>query len=325
MDEESDYEVNLRVIIPQLIVSLEAHCLEKTQILALFAMGVKWYKRSRLMRWVLSFNFDNEVLKNLALSVIITLVLLLARILAVRAMGRSRVPPEAKRRFIVQIKNSSYMLFVLLLLVIWGSELRTFAVSLVAIAAAVVIATKEILLCIMGGILRTTNQLFNVGDRIEVGGAKGDVIDHNFLVTKLYEIGPGKEFHQFTGRVVNIPNSIFLSQVLINETAVGRFVLHVFRVTIPNDEAVKEKYDRLLQIACAACAEYMDEARSHFARLSRKEGLEVPNLQPRITVSINTKDSIEFVVRIPVRSGLKGRIEQMILLEFLKIPDRKKS
>lgn len=267
----------------------------------------------------MKLSFDNEVIRNLLFSIVLAIVVLLIRNLTVRAMGRIRMPADAKRRLMVQVKNTSYLLFAFLLFVIWAAELRTFAVSLVAIAAALVIATKEILLCIMGGILRTTNQLFSVGDRIEIGDARGDVIDHNFLVTKLYEIGPGKEFHQFTGRVVNIPNSAFLSQAVINETAVGSYVLHVFRVTLPYDQEIKSKYERLLAIASEVCSEYMDEAHHHFARLSRKEGLEMPNLQPRITVSLNAKDSVDYVVRVPVKSGLKGRIEQLILLRFLGI------
>src|SRR5690606_27740699 len=78
------------------------------------------------------------------------------------------------------------------ILFIWGQELRDFALSLVAVAAALVLATKEVILCLMGGLLKASTKLFENGDRISVSGYKGKVIDHTLLTTTLIETGPGR-------------------------------------------------------------------------------------------------------------------------------------
>src|SRR3974390_2813913 len=72
------------------------------------------------------------------------------RVIVVRVMGRWNAPrPEDKRRWIVQFKNLSILFLLVGLLGIWMSELRAFALSLVAVAAAFVLSTKELILCVL--------------------------------------------------------------------------------------------------------------------------------------------------------------------------------
>ena len=88
-------------------------------------------------------------------SLLLLLSLLIVRALIVRAISKNpTLSMEAKRRWVVSVRNT--MVFVLLvgLLVIWAHELQAFAVSLVAVAAALVLATKELILCWSGAALR---------------------------------------------------------------------------------------------------------------------------------------------------------------------------
>jgi hypothetical protein len=91
--------------------------------------------------------------------------LLILWTLIVRAIATNpTLLTEANRRCAVSIRNS--MVFVLLvgLVVIWAHELQAFAVSLVALAAALVLATKELLLCWSGAALRVGGKVYSVGD-----------------------------------------------------------------------------------------------------------------------------------------------------------------
>ncbi|MBM4138168.1 MAG: hypothetical protein FJ244_01605 [Nitrospira sp.] len=54
---------------------------------------------------------------------------------------------EATRRWVVTTKNWIVLAFLIGLVSIWAHELRAFAVSLVALTAALVPATKELILC----------------------------------------------------------------------------------------------------------------------------------------------------------------------------------
>lgn len=264
-------------------------------------------------------NLDARLLNNLIVSVILIVTVLILRYVVIRGIRKVQWRIDQKRRILVNIRNASLVIIGLGLFLVWSTELKTFAVSIVAIAAAVVIATKELLMCFFGGVLRLSNQMFDIGDRIEVKGIRGDVTDHSFMTTTLFEIGPGKDFHQFTGRVVTIPNSIFLTESLVNETKSGRFVLHVFKVTRNRAEDVKEVYERLLTAANTICSPYISEALQQFERMGRREGLSVPDLEPRVSLAFSSQDAVDYLVRVPVATNLKGRIEQDILKHFAGI------
>ncbi len=118
---------------------------------------------------------------------------------------------EAKRRWVVSVRNSMVFVFLLGLVVIWAHELQAFAVSLVALAAALVLATKELLLCWSGAALRVGGKVYSVGDRIQIAGHRGVVLDHDIFATKLLEIGPGQSSHLYTGRVTVFPNSLLFT------------------------------------------------------------------------------------------------------------------
>ena len=69
---------------------------------------------------------------------------------------------------------------------------------------AIVLATKEIIMCLSGAIYRASSGTFKVGDRVEIGAFRGDVIDQTLLATTILEIGPGQAIHQHSGRTVTL-------------------------------------------------------------------------------------------------------------------------
>jgi len=62
-------------------------------------------------------------------------------------------------------------------------------------------------LSIAGWLLILIRRPFGVGDRIEINGIKGDIIDIRLFQTSLLEIGNWVHADQSTGRIVHFPNS----------------------------------------------------------------------------------------------------------------------
>lgn len=254
---------------------------------------------------------------DLVASVILGALVLILRAVVVRSLLRIELPPEARRRWLVQIRYVALAVFVLALVIIWADELRTVALSFVAIAAAVVLATKELIMCISGSVLRGTARGFSIGDRIEVGSFRGDVIDIGVLTTTLLDVGPHPAFHQWTGRSVVLPNSMFLSQPVINETFTHSYVLHVLVVPASLTRAREQIEDALLAAATAECEEFLEQARVHIERVSAARGLEAPNVEPRVSLRLAEADTVEYILRFPAPARHRGRVEQAILKRFL--------
>lgn len=250
-----------------------------------------------------------------SLALIFSVVLI--RNLTTRKIRNSDFRTEDKRKWFVSIRNWSTLVLILGLGTIWATELQTFALSIVAILGAMIISGKELFLCALGGLLRSFNHMFKVGDRIEILGVRGDVIDTNLMVTKLLEIGPQNFTHQFTGRSIVIPNSLFLSKELINESFTHKYVLHVFKVTFNRKEDWKYAEKCMMDAANEVCGDFIESARKNMDNIASREGLEVPSANPRITYKFSNASDVEMIVRVPSPANKKGNIEQEVLKRFM--------
>lgn len=259
-------------------------------------------------------------------SLIINTLLLLLAIFILRVMSRryilNSVPSqELRRKWIVQSRNALILLFILGILLIWGEALRTLAISVVAIAVALVIATKELILCVTGSILKSGASSFDIGDRIQIKDFRGDVIDQNLLATTILEVGPGKLTQQRTGRMTVIPNALFLSEPLINESFTHDYVLHVFTVPFKREENWKAAQIAIQESADKYCAPYLEDARNFMEKLSDRRGLDVPSVDPRVRISIPAAGEIHLIVRFPAKTAERSFIEQAILSDVFENHD----
>lgn len=248
---------------------------------------------------------------------LLVLAVVVLRLIAARFIRRHVQSADLRRRWLVQTRNGLALLLMLGLVMIWAEELRTVAISIVAIAVAFVVATKELILCVTGSILKMASRSFVIGDRIQVKDFRGDVIDQNLLATTILEVGPGKLTHQRTGRMAVIPNSLFVSEPVINESYTHDYILHVFTIPFKREDDWQSASEALLASARRHCASYLEDVRRHMEQLSRQRGLDVPTVDPRVTIQVPAAGEVHLVVRVPSKSGERSHIEQSIMLDVL--------
>ncbi|MDE3220357.1 MAG: mechanosensitive ion channel [Nitrospirota bacterium] len=246
------------------------------------------------------------------------LSLLIVRTLIVRAIARNpTLTMEAKRRWIVSVRNTMVFAILVGLFVIWAHELQAFAVSLVALAAAFVLATKELILCWSGAALRVGGKVYSVGDRIQIAGHRGVVLDHDIFATKLLEIGPGQASHLYTGRVTVFPNSLLFTNALVKENPGQEYGLYILVVPLRDKDDWRDAERYLFDAAKAECSSFMEEAGRHMKLLEQTNLLEAPSPEPRITIQLAETGRIQLVLRFPAPDRGRSRIEQAILRRYL--------
>jgi len=270
------------------------------------------------MEFLKSYLNENSALSNILLTLFFLSSLFLFKYILNKALISSSIPREERRKWIITARNWMSIILMFGVILIWSSEIQAFAISLVAIAAAIAVGTKELILCFVGGVLASIQGPFKVGDRIEINDIRGDVIDMNFFTTKILEIGPHNKTHQYTGRAVVLPNAMFLTKKLINESFMDKYVLHVFTVRLNQGQDWRLAKKVMLKAAESECEEFLDNARLNMERIAEKEGLDVPSVEPRIRFSLATPEVIEMIVRIPSPASRKGNIEQLILLKYME-------
>jgi len=261
---------------------------------------------------------DAAFIRDLLASLVFFLVLMGLRTLLRRAiLKREELEPEMKRRWLVSLRNVTLVIFLLGMALIWASEIETVAVSLVAIAAAIVLATREMILCLLGSLYRTSTNAYAIGDRIEIGGFKGQVIDADMLSTTLIESNQVTPQKGTVGRVVTFPNSLLLTQALFNESSLGSFVIHTVHVAIPRDEDWQAAEDSLLAAAREEVGQYSKELVRHARELQRSYGLGSPALVPRVRMALTDHKETQLHLQLPVPINQRVNVEQRILRSYL--------
>ena len=251
-------------------------------------------------------------------SLVLLAVAFVLRAVLTQAVLRQVSDSVLRRRWIVNIRNAFVFLLLFTLATIWLDTLRSFGAVLTLFAVAFVIATKEFILCISGSILRAATNAFTVGDRIEVAGHRGDVIDLNLFTTTVLEVGPGPTFHQRTGRAIVVPNSHFVTNSVVNESYMKKFVIHVFAVPMKADSDWQRAERMLLECATAECAPFLEEARRYMEEMERHHSLDSLPTQPRIAIELQDPERVNLLVRFPAPVGRRGRLEQAILRRFIE-------
>ncbi len=269
------------------------------------------FDQLKVVEWFRS----DAVLPNLIASIIVILTVFASRAFAQRWMrSREWLTEELRLGWRVRVNNIAVLVLLLTLIGIWSAQLQTLALSAIAIAAALVVATKELLLCISGSFLRTISRAFGVGDRIEVSGLRGEVINLGFLTTTILEIGPG---NQRSGRAIVIPNSVFMSQSVVNETYTEDYVLHLFTIPVVVDQDWMMREELLLECAYEVCEPHIEAAREHMNKLAIKHNLLVAQTEPRVMIHMKEADKALFAIRVPTPAREKNYLEQLIVRRYL--------
>jgi len=278
-------------------------------------MDLDWFSDS-------SWLADRTLLRNAIASLVLLIVILTLRVALLRRVKTSDwADADTKLRWRSQVRHATLAVLALGLFLIWGSELRTLALSLVAVAVALVVATKELILCVMGAILRASTSSYSVGGRIELAGLHGDVIATGVLTTTILETGPA---HQRTGRSLIVPNSLLLASPVINETFSGeRVLLHVVKVPVALDHNWKRAEAALLDAATSVTAEFAEEVRSSLTAVAESHRLDPVESRrsagPQVFVGLPEAGKLELSVRVPTPVRAKGEIEQRILRRYLEL------
>lgn len=245
-------------------------------------------------------------------------VFVLRHMLANRIIIEEEIDQASKRKWMVALKNISFFTWLFIVFVIWIQQLQAIGATVVVFAAAIVVATKEFILNIVGYLYRSGAKAFSIGDRIEVNSVRGDVVDQNLAGVTLLEVGSGVKTHQYTGSSVFVPNAVFLSTLVRNETIMGGdYVFHIITLNLKISDDWQTAEAKLLEAAYQVCNPFLEKAIRHMTHLSRKHGLDQPGVEPRINIQIPDHEKITFQLRVPVPAKRRGRVEADILRAYL--------
>lgn len=149
---------------------------------------------------------------------------------------------------------------VVVLASLWveGSGLTTYIAFL---TAGLAIALSDVLKNLAGWLYVVLRRPFRLGDRVEIAGHRGDVVDIRAFRFTLMEIGGRVDAEQATGRLLHIPNGLVFTNPLANYTEGFEYVWHEVPVLI-TFESNWEAAEEILRGVVVAHSADMSEVRA---------------------------------------------------------------
>lgn len=203
------------------------------------------------------------------LSVAAILAIWLVRFIAMRIINRRL--PEAKAQYKWR-KNLTYIsVFLGFLIVgrIWFEGLQSLATFLGLLSAGLAIALRDPVTDFAGWIFILWRKPLDVGDRIQIGDTKGDVIDVRVFKFTVLEIGNWVHADQSTGRVVHVPNHKVFSDSLANYTSDFEFIWNELQVLVTFESDWKKAKQMLQEIADEHLQDFVDRAQKQVRRAKK--------------------------------------------------------
>jgi small-conductance mechanosensitive channel len=270
--------------------------------------------QENLTQWL-----ENPTVRGTLISIIGVIMIAIVTRLLQRSLGRRIQQSDIRYRARKLIQSLGYLASVLYITIVFKDQLGNLTVALGIAGAGIAFALQEVIASIAGWVAISLGHFYQVGDRVMVGGIKGDVVDIGVLRTTLMEIGDWVGSDLYNGRVVRIANSFVFKEPVFNYS--GDFPFLWDELTVP----VKYGGDRrlakeiILRLAMEIVGDYAVQAQQSWQKMVEKYIIFHETVQPIVTLIANDnwmEFTLRYVVDYKYRRIAKDQLFTRILDEF---------
>ena len=272
--------------------------------------------------WVMGFYYPLPLLEQLYQTALALAIVYLIFWVVIERIGRKWIR-ESKTRYTFQ-KAVSILAILILLGIgirIWVGDAQTLLVSYGIIVAGLALALQDAFKNFIGGIAITLWGDYRVGDRVEIAGVYGDVMDVGLMNTTLMELREWVDGDQPTGRITIVPNFFSFTQVVHNYTKDHSFIWDELTLPIAYDSDWREAVRIVKSIIEQETGETSTKADREIELIGEKYYLPKKVTEPAIFLTLTdnwVQLKIRFVTDVRSRRETQDRLSRMILEEIEK-------
>jgi small-conductance mechanosensitive channel len=227
------------------------------------------------------------------------------------------------KRGYVYYQRSNFVLniiCVIIIFILWDSYLEKIITIISFISAALTLALREFIFNFFAGIFIKLKKPFDIDDRIEFKNMKGDVIATNTLEFEILEVGNTINADQSTGRVVSVPNSVALTEPIINYGKDFKYIWTEITVKTPLDVDSDEVKKLLYGVINSneVVKRIPNKMRLRMEKLSIDQRIYYNKLEPIIYLRV-VDSHIEFYIRYLVHPKKNRYVEDDIWNKILTL------
>jgi small-conductance mechanosensitive channel len=216
-----------------------------------------------------------------------------------------------------------YLAVIIVLLIIYADNLGGLTIALGVAGAGIAFALQEVITSFAGWLAILFGGFYKTGDRVQLGGIKGDVMDIGVLRTTLMEIGQWVDGDLYNGRIVLVANSFIFKEPVFNYSGDFPFLWDEIKVPVQYGSNYDKAKILFYDIAKSMAGDLSELSQEKWIELQRKYLLENAITEPIVTIIANdnwVEFTIRYVVNYKRRRITKSNLFTKILEEVAK-PD----
>jgi len=260
----------------------------------------------------------------LRLSVLAILIVLVFALGEIWRRASFRYVHDTRRRyqFLLLRRIVIWTAVVIIVVLTFASQLGSAVTFAGLITAGIAVAMQNVITSIVGYFFLIGRYGLRVGDRVQIAGVTGEVVEIGLVRIHLMELG-GPADSQPSGRIVAFSNSIvFQSGPGIFKQIPGtNFIWHELKLTLSSDTDYHQAKERITQAVEAALGKYRDAIANQRILVERSLTTVSAELQPKVRLHY-TASGIEAIVRFPVEIGKAAEIDDHMMRELIAALDR---
>lgn len=264
-----------------------------------------------IKRWL----FDPTVGKLVAAVLAIAILYAVGRFVR-RGVGRYVHDNSVRYHAKKMVSFAVWIVTAFVIAIIFHQRLGGLTVAFGVAGAGVAFALQEVIASVAGWVAISFGNFYSTGDRVQVGGIRGDVIDIGVLRTTLMEIGDWVKADLYNGRIVRVANSTVFKQPVYNYSADFPFLWDEIVVPVRYGSDWKLAKKMVAGVADEVCKDFALQSRGAWKDAVQKYRLEDANVEPVVTLVANDnwlELTLRYIVDYRKRRFVKDQLFTRIL------------
>ncbi|MBG6061629.1 small-conductance mechanosensitive channel [Flavobacterium sp. CG_9.1] len=235
-----------------------------------------------------------------------------------------------QRNFFSKIKNADnryrtkkfssfigYFLTILLITIVFNEKLGNLTVALGVAGAGIAFALQEVIASFAGWLAILFGNFYTTGDRVQLGGIKGDVMDIGVLRTTIMEIGQWVDGDLYNGRIVLIANSFVFKEPVFNYSGDFPFLWDEIKLPIQYGSNYEKATAIFLKVGTEVAGDLAEKSHEKWKTLQNKYSLEDAQTEPMVSLIAND-NWVEFTLRYVVSYKKRRATKTILFSKILK-------
>jgi small-conductance mechanosensitive channel len=252
----------------------------------------------------------------------VSIVLTIAVAKSIRVYLIDQIDSKPARYNLTRVLNLlTFLAIIIIGLSVLSASWYTALVSLGVLSLILGFALQTPITSLIGWVYLLIRQPYKVGDRIQIGDAKGDVIDVSYLDTTLWEFGgPYLSTEHPSGRIIKFPNSLVLNETVYNYSwPLFPYVWNEIKFQVAYESDLEFIAETMQQVVEEELGEQMMQLVPVYRDLLQQTPVDELEIRERPVIHFRASENtwLDAIVRYLVHPKESGRIKTRIIKKLL--------